>query len=139
MVENGTFPYLRYVDDVWNAHHPEALADYFAPSVRVHSLTPGIEPGTGLEYLKLLAQSLFDAFPDVFFIVEDVIQQEDRLAARLTLEGTQKGEFAGIPATGKRMKVYDFAMYRIRGGKFTDVWSLVDMFGLREQLGAESV
>jgi predicted ester cyclase len=50
--------------------------------------------------------------------------------------GPTGGDFAGIPATGKRMKVYDFAMYLIAEGKFTDVWSLVDMQRLRNQLGA---
>jgi predicted ester cyclase len=34
------------------------------------------------------------------------------------------------------MKVYDFAMYRTVGGKITDVWSLVDMQALRDQVGA---
>ena len=68
------------------------------------------------------------------FEIEDIVQREDLLAARVTLEGTQRGEFAGIPVTGKRMRVYDFAMYRIVGGKITDVWSLIDMHGLRDQL-----
>jgi len=84
--------------------------------------------------LKGRAQSLLNAFPDVHFEIEDVVQQDDRLAARVTLEGTQRGEFAGIPATGKRMKVHDFAMYRIVDGKITDVWSLIDMQGLRDEL-----
>ncbi|TMH98104.1 MAG: ester cyclase [Betaproteobacteria bacterium] len=66
--------------------------------------------------------------------IEDVVERDDCLAARVTLEGTQRGEFAGIPATGKRMKVYDFAMYRIVDGKITDVWSLIDIQTLRDQL-----
>lgn len=130
----GRFPYHRYVEEVWNQHDPSALAEYFAPDVRVHSLSPGIDPGIGLEYLMGLAKSLFDAFPDVRFVVEDVVQAGSRLAARLTLEGTHQQDFAGIPRTGKRMKIYDFAMYRIDGDKFTDVWSLVDIRGLRDQL-----
>jgi len=136
MDANGeAFPYHEYVDEVWNAHDPSALGKFFSPDVVVHSLTPGIDPGTGLYYLKDLAQSLFDAFPDVHFVVEELIQLGDRLAVRATLEGTPEGEFAGISATGKRMKVYDFVMYRISDGKITEVWSLVDMQGLRDQLG----
>ena len=128
------FPYARYTEDVWNSHNPDALAMYFAHDARVHSMTPGVVAGTGLDYLKGRAQSLFNAFPDVHFEIEDIVQREDLLAARVTLEGTQRGEFAGIPVTGKRMRVYDFAMYRIVGGKITDVWSLIDMHGLRDQL-----
>jgi steroid delta-isomerase-like uncharacterized protein len=132
------FPYARYNQDVWDSHNPDALAEYFAPDARVHSMTPGSVAGTGLDYLKARARSLFNAFPDVTFVIEDVVQQDDRLAARVTLEGTQRGEFAGIPATGKRIKVYDFAMYRLAGGKITDVWSLVDVRAMQDQLQGSS-
>ncbi len=132
------FPYARYNDDVWNSHNPDALAKYFAPDARVHSMTPGNVAGAGLDYLKVRAQSLLNAFPDIRFVIEDVIQQDDRVAARVTLEGTHRSDFAGIPATGKRMKVYDFAMYRVVEGKITDVWSLIDMQALRNQLETSS-
>ena len=128
------FPYARYNQDVWNSHNPDALAEYFAPDARVHSMTPGNVAGAGLDYLKTRARSLLNAFPDVKFVVEDVVQQDDLLAARVTLEGTHRSDFAGVPATGKRMKVYDFAMYRIVDGKITDVWSLIDMQAMRDQL-----
>ena len=128
------FPYARYNQDVWNSHNPDALAEYFAPDARAHSMTPGNVAGAGLDYLKARARSLFNAFPDVKFVIEEVVQQDDRLAARVTLEGTHRAEFAAIPPTGKRMKVYDFAMYRIVDGKITDVWSLIDMQALRDQL-----
>jgi steroid delta-isomerase-like uncharacterized protein len=134
MVDSVPFPYARYTEQVWNSHDPEALAQFVAADAKVHSMTPGVLAGAGLDYLKGRAQSLFNAFPDVHFEIEDIVQQDDRLAARVTLQGTQRGEFAGIPATGKRMKVYDFATYRIVGGKITDVWSLIDMQGLRDQL-----
>ena len=128
------FPYARYTEEVWNSHNPEALAQFVAADAQVHGMTPGVVAGTGLEYLKMRAQSLFSAFPDVHFEIEEIVQRDDLLAARVTLEGTQRGEFAGIRVTGKRMKVYDFAMYRVAGGKITDVWSLIDMQGLRDQL-----
>ncbi len=129
-----SFPYARYNQDVWNSHNPDALAEYFAPDARVHSMTPGNVAGSGMDYLQSRARSLLTAFPDIQFVIEEVIEQGDILSARVTLEGTHQGEFAGIPATGKRMKVYDFAMYRIADGKITDVWSLIDMQALRDQL-----
>src|SRR5688572_3350178 len=95
------FPYARYNQDVWNSHNTDALAEYFAADARVHSMTPGTVAGAGLDYLKARARSLFDAFPDLNLTVEDVVQQADRVAARVTLEGTHRAEFGGIPPTGK--------------------------------------
>jgi steroid delta-isomerase-like uncharacterized protein len=128
------FPYASYNKEVWDSHNPDALAKYVASDARVHSMTPGNVAGTGLDYLKARAASLLKAFPDVKFVIEDFIRQGDRLAARVTLEGTHHADFAGIPATGKRMKVYDFAMYRIADGKITDIWSLIDTQAMRDQL-----
>ena len=140
MADSVPFPYARYTEQVWNSHNPDALDKYFAPDARVHSMTPGSIAGTGLDYLKERAQSLMNAFPDIHFVIENVVEQGDILAARVTLEGTQRADFAGVPATGKRMKVYDFATYRIVEGKITDVWSLIDMQAMRTQLqsGASS-
>jgi steroid delta-isomerase-like uncharacterized protein len=132
---DSQFPYARYIDDVWNAHNPDALVNYVATDARVHSIVnPGDITGAGLDYLKQRASSLFKAFPDAKFVIEEVIQQDDRLAARVTLEGTQQSDFAGIAATGKRVKVYDFAMYRITDGKISDIWSLIDKQIMRDQL-----
>ena len=102
-------------------------------------MTPGKVAGSSLDYLKARAASLLKAFPDVKFVIEAVVQQGDRLAARVTLEGTHQADFGGIPATGRRMKVYDFAMYRIADGKITDIWSLIDMQAMRDQLQSGSV
>ena len=79
------FPYARYTEDVWNSHNPDALAMYFAHDARVHSMTPGSVAGTGLNYLKGRAQSLLKAFPDIHFVIEDVVERDDCLAARVTL------------------------------------------------------
>jgi steroid delta-isomerase-like uncharacterized protein len=130
----ASFPYEQYNRDVWDMHDPEALAKYVASDARVHSMTPGKLAGSGLDYLKARATSLLNAFPDVKFVVEEIVRQGDLLAARVTLEGTHRADFAGIPASGKRMKVYDFAMYRVANDKITDIWSLIDMQAMRDQL-----
>jgi hypothetical protein len=41
-----------------------------------------------------------------------------------------------VKATGKKVTVADFVFYRISNGKITDVWSLVDLYGLMQQIGA---
>lgn len=51
-------------------------------------------------------------------------------------EGTHRGEFDGIPATGKRASFEVIALYRISGGRIAEMWEQIDMEGLRRQLGA---
>lgn len=128
------FDYRKYIDSVYNAHDPDAVDRFFTPDVIVHSVAPDVESGRGTDYLKELARTLITAFPDVKLTVEEVVREGDRLAARVTVEGTHKGEFAGIKPTGRTIKVANFAVYRIRDGKIAEMWSLVDTTQLRVQL-----
>jgi hypothetical protein len=62
------FSYARYIEEVWNSHNSDALAAYFAPDTRDHSLDPGgIDSGAGLDYLKEPAQLLFKRLPRCTF------------------------------------------------------------------------
>ena len=128
------FDYAAYIEAVYNKHDPEAIDRFFSPSVKVHSVAPDAEGGEGTAYLKDLAKNLITAFPDVKLSVDEVIRDKDRLAARVTLEGTHQGAFAGIKPTGKRVKAANFAVYRLANGKIAEVWSLTDVAALTRQL-----
>jgi steroid delta-isomerase-like uncharacterized protein len=128
------FDYRKYIDAVYNAHNPDAVEQFFTSDVVVHSVAPDVEGGKGTEYLKELARTLITAFPDVKLTVDEVVQDGDRLAARVTVEGTHQGEFAGIKPTGRTIKVANFAIYRIKDGKIAEMWSLVDTTQRRVQL-----
>ncbi len=130
-----SFDYRAYIEAVYNKHDPEAIDQFFSPSVKIHSVAPDAEGGEGTAYLKDLAKNLFAAFPDVKLTVDEVVQDKDRLAARVTIEGTHKGEFAGIKPTGRTVKAANFAVYRLEGGKIAEVWSLTDVAALTRQLG----
>jgi len=53
--------------------------------------------------------------------------------------GTHEAEFFGVPATGKRVTVEGMNVYRVAGGKITDLWTQFDGSGLMQQLGALSL
>jgi predicted ester cyclase len=49
--------------------------------------------------LRQLFRKLHAAFPDLEITPEQLLSEGDRVAVRLTLRGTHRGEFMGIPAT----------------------------------------
>jgi predicted ester cyclase len=55
---------------------------------------------------------------------------------RWTMSGTHQGELMGIAATGKRMTVTGFDLFRIAGGKIVEMWQDADQLGMLQQLGA---
>jgi hypothetical protein len=56
------------------------------------------------------------------------------VVTRFTSYGTQTGEFQGIAATHRRVKVKEVAIFRISNGKITEQWGFPDIAGMRAQL-----
>jgi hypothetical protein len=50
--------------------------------------------------------------------------------------GTHKGEFMGIPPTGKSVSFGVIDIIRIAEGKVVEHWGLMDSMAMRQQLGA---
>ena len=58
-----------------------------------------------------------DAFPDFQATIEHVIAEGDKVVVRVTVTGTHRGEFMGVPPTNKRVSWTSIIIYRIVNGK----------------------
>jgi steroid delta-isomerase-like uncharacterized protein len=74
----------------------------------------------------------------VHFTVEDLIAEGDKVVGRWTFRGTHRGDFMGIPPTGKKVSIMGIAIYRIARGKIAEAWVAWDAMGLMHQLGVAS-
>jgi predicted ester cyclase len=74
------------------------------------------------------------AFPRYELVAEDMIAEGDRVVARCFLRAVHKGEFGGIPATGKQVTMPFIIIYRIADGKIVQHWMQTDAVGLMQQL-----
>ena len=57
---------------------------------------------------------------------------------RVTMTGTQKGDFFGIAPTGRRVSVNQINIERIRDGRIAEHWRVTDELALMRQLGVVS-
>lgn len=76
------------------------------------------------------------AFPDIHLAVEDSLAEGDLVASRVAFRGTHRGEFQGIPPTGKQVAFSSIEINRMVGGKVAEHWVDLDLLGLLQQLGA---
>ena len=76
------------------------------------------------------------AFPDLHFTVEDMVAEDDRVAIRLGISATHKGELLGIPPTENRLSLTAMEIYHLKEGKIDEQWVNVDTLGMMQQLGA---
>ena len=76
-------------------------------------------------------------FPDAKVHFDGWVIDGDTYAARFRLEGTHRGEFMGIPATGRHVSLQLVDIMRFDGdGRVSEHWGVADMLSLMQQLGA---
>ena len=97
------------------------------------------EPLHGTETWRQGAEMMRRAFPDLEVRIDDVVAAEDRVALRLTLHGTHRGdlhlgEFQTFPATGRTIQYVSHEFYRVRDGLIAEEWICSDMASLLRQL-----
>jgi steroid delta-isomerase-like uncharacterized protein len=79
---------------------------------------------------------LTKAFPDLRRNIVDMVAEGDKVAVSINVTGTYKGEFQGIPATGKQASFTAMDILTIIDGKVIEEWTTADMMGLMQQIGA---
>lgn len=91
---------------------------------------------TGLEAVKGMVAAFRGAFPDERSTVVDQVAEGDRVVTRWRGVGTHRGEFGGLPPTGREIDIGGITIERIAEGKIVEVWAAWDELGLMRQLGA---
>ncbi len=107
--------------------------DLHAPDYVFHG--PGGAKPLTFEEIVQSFRAFCDAFPDFRTTIHDLIAEGDKVVSRLTRRGTHKGEYRGIPATGKEVTITEILIFRIAGGKITEMWAEEDELGFMRQLG----
>ena len=124
----------RLMEEAFNRGDMSLVDELFAPDFVEHEeLPPGIPPGR--EAVKQLSTMFRSAFPDFKLTIDDMIAEDDKVVVRSTWSGTHKGEFMGIPPTGKSVSFGVIDTVRIADGKFVEHWGQMDNLGMMQQLG----
>ena len=107
-----------------------------AAEVVAHGLAP--EP-LDQDGLAAFYETLWNAFPDMHITIGDMVGEGDRVAWRLTVKGTQRGSFRGIPPSGTEVVFGAQYIFRFREGEIVERWTNFDRLGVLAQLGAVAV
>jgi steroid delta-isomerase-like uncharacterized protein len=96
----------------------------------------GIGTKHGLEQYRREHQAPYlRAFSDKHAIDEIRIAEGQYVAAHGYQYATHSGEYLGIPASGKRIKMRYMDFWRVEGDKLAENWVLIDILDFLEQLG----
>ncbi len=123
----------RLLQEDISAGNPAVAAEVIHPDFSDHTNPPGMQHG--LEGHNAIVALFKGAFPDMWWQIEEMIAEGDKVVARTTMEATHEGEFFGIPPTGKRVRLEGIHIMRIADGKVIEHWGNTDDLGMMRQLG----
>ena len=130
--------YRQFIEEVANRGNFAAADELLADDiVEYENLPDGLPPnGDGI---RRLFQMLRTAFPDFNIPIEDLLNDGDKVIARVTLRGTHRGEFLGLPPSGRSIAYEAIDISRIVDGRMVEHWGIPDYLTLFRQLGIRSV
>jgi steroid delta-isomerase-like uncharacterized protein len=132
-MQNNSGIVRDFIEEVLNRGNIDAAGQFF--SENMVERVPFPDQGPGLKGLTDVLRGMRAAFPDIHWSVEEQIAEGEKVVSRFEWAGTHQGEFLGVPATGRPVKVWGMVIDRFEGGKIQDTRIIMDTLGLMMQLG----
>ena len=122
----------RVIEEGWNRGNLTVVDDCLADA---YTQEGPLETVRGPEGQKAQIAKYRAAFPDCHLQIDELISAGDRVVVRYTYSGTQRGELAGIPPTGRSVIGHGIDLLHLVDGRIVASYSQWDALGLMQQLG----
>lgn len=108
-----------------------------APGFVRHDLANVFDAVVGAQAVADFLSQLRRSLPGMQVHIEDIFATDERLALRITVEGTHTGEpFLGTKPRGNRVSFAAINLYRLENGLPVESWQLWDWAGAIKQMQA---
>jgi steroid delta-isomerase-like uncharacterized protein len=124
----------RWTEQVWNKGNMAAIDEICAPNFNFNYAFPGMP--SNKEGYKQVVTAYRAGFHNMHLTNEIVIAEGNKVAIRWRGQSTHKGEFMGVPPTGKQVTMTGNTIARIEGGKIVEELTEMDGLGIMQQIGA---
>lgn len=128
---------VRQFYDALQAHDLETLAELY-----VEEYTSGEYLGFdgewhehGLEEEIATRAEFLEAFPDLAYELPLMVADGNHVVVEKTVTATHRGEYMGIPATGRQIDTGGHATFRIEGGRIAEINGTTNNLRALVQLG----
>jgi steroid delta-isomerase-like uncharacterized protein len=122
---------VRRFYEIVNAGAVEKLDEICTPDLVGHA-----GAGTNLAALKMSIGSFREALPDLTAEIRHAVAEGDLVSTWVSYEGTHEGEFAGVSASGRRVRFAAWDLIRVEEGHIAEITMYCDVFTLMNQIGA---
>lgn len=126
----------RFYDEVWNNADESVAREILHPDFRFRaSLGPELRgPEDFIGYMR----SIHKALAGFTCVIDELVAEEDRVAARMTFRGVHRDRFFNVDATDREIRWAGGAFFKTDGRQIVALWVLGDIDSVKQQLGAEA-
>lgn len=125
--------YVTVWDQIVNEGKLELFNDSnFTENIVIHASPQDV---VGLEAVSDYYANYLTGFSNIKFTVRDCFGQGNKIVKHWIFEGTHTGDFFGIAATGKNVKVDGVTLVRMEGDKIAEEQGFFDNLEFMQQLG----
>ena len=114
----------RFFAEAINTHDLSRLPEFCAPDYKWHGSDNSEALGEAIgfdEYVRICGE-FFEAFPDFHVDLKEVLVDGERACVRYVEGGTHAKDFAGVPASNRRMTWSGIGIFHLREGKIHEEW-----------------
>ncbi len=139
MADEDNLRVVEATERAINARDLDAFANFHSEDVTLYAPNSP-EPLRGRDSIKHWYGGFVNGFPDMNVKADRLIAQGEWVCGVYTVSGTHTGPLPGpegeeIPPTNKPVKMSTATVYRIQGGRVTEVHEYFDQLGILAQLG----
>ena len=126
----------RWFEEVWNQGRADAIDEMFDENGIAHGLSDDpANPIKGPSNFRPFHTLFRQAFPNMMIVVEDVVAEGDKVAARCSVRARHEGDFLEKAATQAPVEFTGITIVRIDNGKIVEAWNNFDFMTMQRQIG----
>ena len=126
----------RWFEEVWNNGSVNAIDELMGEDCLAHGLEDEEgNPIRGPRGFKPFHARFRGAFPEITVIVEDILAEGDKVAARISVRGKHTGDHLGFAASQASVDFAGMVIVRIKDSKIVEAWNNIDFLSMNQQIG----
>lgn len=92
------------------------------------------EAARGIESFRRLLVEMRSTFSNPEYKIIDTVSEGEKVVVRFSAKATHGGRFMGIPATGRKLKLWGVMLFHFEAGAIAEFWQIVEAQGILKQL-----
>lgn len=134
LLDNNKKLITRYIDVVINGHNLDRKGEFFQADYAWHTMDGKEVRSSQDSGHTAILRWLFNAIPDVHYTIDNIEAGGDMVGVSTTATGIARSEMFGLPVARKKVLYKQMFLYRVKDGKISDQWEVVDADSIKGQL-----